>query len=206
MFSRSVDVLVADLPDVEIDEDLLSVSELGRALWFTSPSQLTEYLAAHTWLRRRLSEYLDYAPADIRFEKDEHGKPVIVEPATDLSFNLAYSGGMAALVVGFRKAVGIDVEMTEGTETYSQHWVRRESLVKAEGLCTAQDPETIDVSGPSPIAVDGYEITDLNFGSGFVAAVATPPGTRINVSIVVGEAKPAPVAEQSPLQLAGVGR
>ena len=219
MFSSSVDVLVADLSAVEVDEDLLSIPELGRALSFGSPVLLSEYLAVHTWLRRRLAEYLHVPAADIRFAKGEYGKPAIVSPATDLTFNLAYSGSTVALVVGFRKDVGVDVAAITGDvvepavlsrslsarekmsvlvaddveRAYLQQWVRKESLAKAQGFGVDPDMEATDLSGTSPLVASGYEITDINLGDGVVAAVATPQGTPINLSIVVSE--PAPVRD-----------
>ena len=238
MFSRAVDVLVADLSDVVVDEDLLSISELGRALQFGSPVSLTEYLAAHTWVRRRLAEYLDFPAADIRFAENEHGKPVIATPTTDLSFNLAYSGQMMALTVGFRNNVGIDIEQINGkpvepamigqafsslekmaviladdVETaYLRQRVRKQSLGKAIGYGLDEHMGNIDLSGESPLMVDGYEITDLNLGSDYVAAVAAPAGSTIAMSIVVGEPESVETLDLeqdhdfSHPSLAGVGR
>jgi 4'-phosphopantetheinyl transferase len=231
MFSRAVDVLVADLADVVVDEDLLSISELGRALQFGSPASLTEYLAVHTWIRRRLAEYLDFPAADIRLAENEHGKPVIATPTTDLSFNLAYGGQMAVLAVGFRSNVGVDIErikgksvdggaaqekmavlVADGMETaYLRQWVRNQSLGKATGHGLEGNMGTIDLSADSPVTVDGYEITDLNLGPGYVAAVSAPEGSTIAISIVVSE--PAQVEEVTSepeleslyLSLAGVG-
>lgn len=211
MLSQSVDVMVADLSDVVVDEDLLSISELGRALQFGSPASLAEYLAVHTWLRRRLAEYLDVPAVDIRFGDNEHGKPVIVTPTTDLSFNLAYAGQMAVLAVGFRRQVGIDIEriksasadakgigkafssrekmtvvVAQEMETaYLRQWVRKQSLGKATG--DRLGGRMGDLTGESPVTAHGYEITDLSLGAGYVAAVAAPEGSTIAMSIVVSE-------------------
>lgn len=211
MFTQSVDVIVADLGDVVVDEDLLSTSELGRALQIGSPAALAEYLAVHSWLRRRLAEYLDVPAADIRFGDDEDGKPVVVAPTTDLSFNLAYDGEMAVLAVGFRRHVGIDIERVKSAsadakeigETFSskekmtvvvaqemetaylRQWVRKQSLGKATG--GRLGGRMGDLSGESPVKVDRYEITDLSLGAGYVAAVAAPTGSTIAMSIVVSE-------------------
>ena len=159
MFTRSVDVLVADLSVIDVDEDLLSVAELGRALGIASPEHLRQDLAAHTWLRQRLGEFLDFSPAAIEFVGGEHGKPSIVTPHTDLSFNLSYSNGTAALAVGFRMDVGVDVETVDGAKlnldmmhrvltrpeiesvrsspdmirSFLKLWVRKEAIAKATG-------------------------------------------------------------------------
>lgn len=210
MFSRSVDVLVADLSEVVIDEDILSVAELGRALGFSSSALLTEYLAAQTWLRHRLSEYLDADPACITFELEKSGKPKISAPATDLSFSLSYSGWTAALVAGFRLEIGVDVESVDSAtvnlssmervlsiaeqrfvnsspdplQAFLRLWVRKEALAKACGLGVDRRIEETTVSGVAPVTVGEHEITDINLGSRMVAAVAAPVGTRLDLAIV----------------------
>jgi 4'-phosphopantetheinyl transferase EntD len=210
MFNRSVDVLVADLADIEVDEDLLSVAELGRALGIASPKMLRQYLAAHTWLRQRLAEYLEHPAADIEFGEGEGGKPTIVAPHTDLTFNLSYSGGMALLAVGFRVAVGVDIETLEGAKVnpemvhrvlsrpeadtvfassdmlkeFSKLWVRKEAMAKAVG--GDQEMTTTNVLGLSPVSRGGFDITDVNLGEGFMAAVTVPEGCSIELTMLMG--------------------
>jgi 4'-phosphopantetheinyl transferase len=226
MFSRSVDVLVTDLSAVAIDEDLLSVEELGRALRFSSPESLTYYLAAHVWLRRRLAEYLDVPAAELCFENGEHGKPALVAPSTDLSFNLAYSGWSAVLAIGFRNDLGVDIEAHTGSgvhgetidrtltprerdivirsidreRAYLGFWVRKEALAKATGIAVDRSIELTDVSGLAPVRVNDHEIIDVNVGDGLAAAVAVPHGTTVNV--VLDHAIGASDSERSPLPLA----
>lgn len=211
MFSQSVDVLVADLATVEIDEDLLSVSELGRALRMARTEMLREYLAAHCWLRRTLSEYLDYPPEEIRFVACEDMKPSIVTPHTDLSFSLSYSGGVAVLAAGFRMAVGVDVETLEGARInpemihrvlsrpeesavrnapdqareFHKLWVRKTALAKATGAGADAEGTSQNVLGLSPVTRDGFDVLDINLGEGFVAAVAVPTGCSIDVTALV---------------------
>lgn len=223
MFSRAVDVLVTDLGAVDVDEDLLSVAELGRALSFGSPALLAEYLAAHTWLRRRLSEYLEFPAADIRFEDGEYGKPRIAHPATDLTFSLAYSESTAVLAVGFRRPVGVDVEgvahakVTPGVterilapaerhsfdhaldpvRTFLRFWVRKEALAKAKGVGVDDAAGATDVSGVGPVAIDGYEISDVMLGDRFAAAVAVRPGTTLR--LVLDDSMTAPDSARSRL-------
>ncbi len=213
MFSHSVDVLVTDLTDVQIDEDLLSGPELGRAVCCATPVLRDQYLAAHTWLRRRLADYLGFPAVEIEFDLGEHGKPSIVNPVTDLSFNLAYSGGHAVLALGFRSDIGVDIEIVEGAridpdmlhrvfrrpETESvlaaadqikeflRVWVRKEAVAKASGISIDAAVAASDVRGPSPLVSRGLEITDLNIGSGLMCAVAAPPGSRIDLSILIEE-------------------
>lgn len=211
MFSRTVDVLTADLSAVAIDEDSLGVAELGRALGIATSKSLRGYLAAHTWLRQQLGNYIGCPAGDIRFTAGEHGKPTIESPATDLSFSFSYSGGLAALAVGFRMEVGIDLEVLEGvhinTETvrrvmshvetsailnapdmrreYLKLWVRKEALAKATGVGVDPDMETSNVMGLSPVVRDGFDIVDVNLGDGHVAAVAIPSGCTVDLTVVL---------------------
>jgi 4'-phosphopantetheinyl transferase len=214
MFSRSVDVLVADLATVDVDEDQLSVAELGRALGIASPAMLRQYLAAHTWLRERLSDYLDVPGSEITFAEREHGKPVIAVPYTDLSFNLSYANDLAVLALGFRMDVGVDVVSLEGAKVnpemihrvlsrpeadsvlsapdmrkeFYKLFVRREAMAKAHGGGDIQSNPGFNVLGLSPVSRDGLEVTDVNLGEGFAAAVAVPVGCSIELTALVGAA------------------
>lgn len=204
MFSRSIDVITVDLATVTVDEDLLSVAELGRALGIARTDALGHYLAAHTWLRQRLAEYLQVPPASIGFAENEWGKPFVETPATDLSFNLSYAGGKAVLGVGFRTDIGVDVEALEEARInpeminrvlsrpeadsvlhsgdmkreFYKLWVRKEAIAKANGWGVGEETTT-NLLGLSPVERDGREVADLNIGDEFAAAVAVPAGSEI---------------------------
>jgi 4'-phosphopantetheinyl transferase len=211
MFSRTVDVVVGDLAAVDVDEDILSVAELGRALSIASTKYLRQYLAAHTWLRHRLAEYLRVPPEDIEFAAGEHGKPEIVFPVTDLSFNLSYSNGRAVLAAGFRLDVGVDIETLDGAKInpdmlhrvlsrpevssvkqapdmvrqFLNLWVRKEAIAKATGWGVNEEPTATSVLGLSPLTRDGFDVIDVNLGGGFVAAVAVPEGCDIELKTLI---------------------
>lgn len=230
MFSRSIDVLVADLATVEVDEDLLSVAELGRALGITSPPMLRQYLAACTWLRRRLAEYLDVPAGDIGFSEGEHGHSEVVTPHTDLSFSFTYSDGLAMLAVGFRIDLGVDVVSLEGAKVdpetihrvlsrpeattvmsapemskeFYKLFVRREAMAKAARWGVDEDSGAFNVLGLSPVTRDGFEVTDVNLGEGFAAAVAMPAGCTFELTAFVGVATPEPDLGRSQLLPAAV--
>ena len=209
MFSRAVDVIVADLSTIEIDEGVLSVAELGHSLDIAMSEELPEYLAAHTWLRNRLADYLEVPAGDIEFGRGEHGKPAVIAPTTDLEFNLTYADRTGVLALAFRHPVGVDIRPVRGAElnpgeiartlapvelerydqalnpmrTFLQFVVRKEALAKATGVGSPDDPRLSDMSGLSPVTVDDYVVTDLNLGDEFVAAVASQPGLTINLTI-----------------------
>jgi phosphopantetheinyl transferase len=212
MFSRSVDVVVGDLATVDIDEDLLSVAELGRALELAQSELLNSYLLSHTWLHGRLAEYLGVGPAEIALVEDAHGKLTIATPSTDLSFDMSHSAGMAVLVVGFRVAVGVDVELVEvealdeevlrhtltaaeveavqaavnPVRAFAKTRARKGALAKALGGDVEIGSRL--VRGDSPLMCDGLEVTDINLGDGFAAAVALPAGCRLELTTFVGAA------------------
>jgi phosphopantetheinyl transferase len=209
MLARSVDLYVADLRSVATDEELLSAAELGHALVIAFSPALNEYLAARTWVRRRLAEYLDCDPEAIRFESDAAGRATILAPETDLTFSLGYAGRVAVLAVGFRRNVGVsvlataDVELDDGlvervlappekvrferalnpVRAFQQFRVRKEALTAASGSYAESTLDSIDVSGLSPITVDGMEITDIHVGDDLVASVAAPLGSVVNLRI-----------------------
>lgn len=208
MFSRSVDVLVADLTAVDVDESVLSVAELGYSLDIAMSDQLPEYLAAQTWLRRRLAEYLGVGAGTIEFGSDDRGKPLVASPVTDLTFSFAHSDWTAVLAVGFRSELGVQTSGVTGIElpagavtrslaateqerfdssinpvrTFLQFMTRKEALVEATGGVDRALSE-IDASGLSPVTIDGWEITDLNLGDACVAAVAHAPGMQLVVTL-----------------------
>ena len=216
LFSRTVDVLTADLSTVEIDESILSVGELGRALEYSMTADLRPYLAAHTWLRQRLAEYLDCSPEEVELDSNEQLR--IVSPETDLSFDLSYAEGIVALAVGFRIAVGVNVDADndEPVDTDKVHrvltrpesnvvfsspdmrkeflklWSRKQALARAMGRDPEDEPKTMSVMGISPVEWEGFEVIDVNLGDGVAAAVAVPKGCSIAVTALVDvEEKPA---------------
>jgi 4'-phosphopantetheinyl transferase len=61
-------------------------------------------------LRAVLAGYLRCAPADVRVEPAQFGKPALAAPRSDLQFNLSRSGDRCVIAVGRSAPVGIDLE------------------------------------------------------------------------------------------------
>ena len=214
MFTRTVDVLTADLTTVEVDESILSARELGRALEYAMTSDLRPYLAARTWLRHRLAEYLECPAEEIEFAAEGSGSSRVVAPATDLTFDLSFAGDMVVLAIGFRVPVGVAVESSGGSpirpeqvrhvlirpeadavfaspdlrREFLRLWSRRQALASALG----GDVGDRNVMGLSPVVVDGFELTDVNLGDGMHAAVAVREGCSLQVTLVDVAAESAP--------------
>jgi 4'-phosphopantetheinyl transferase len=77
-----------------------------------------QHLVTRALIRDTLSRYEpQVAPADWRFESNQHGKPAIANPlAQPLFFNLSHTQNLAALAVTRLAAVGVDVEKIKPVE------------------------------------------------------------------------------------------
>jgi 4'-phosphopantetheinyl transferase len=98
--------------DVEAALRLLSPDEHARYARYVHEGARREYLTGRALVRGVLSQAMSLPPAAIRFVANAYGCPAV---APDLSpspprFNLAHSGGMAAMIVSPAHEVGIDVE------------------------------------------------------------------------------------------------
>jgi 4'-phosphopantetheinyl transferase len=143
--------------------------------------------AAHSGLRRVLSDYLGEPPSAIEIEVGENGKPRL--PDGKLQFNLSHSGDLALIAVSGDRPVGVDVERVktgrdflalaeraldeedavavrdaavgDRSAVFYAAWVRHEARLKCLGA---------GLTGPvpdSPVAVQ-----EVAVGSGYAAAVA----------------------------------
>ena len=162
---RTALVAVPDRPET------LSADEHERADRFHFERDRVAFRAGRSWLRTVLAGYLDVAPAGVRFGYGPHGKPRLGN-APDLRFNLAHSGGWAALAVARDRDVGIDIEamrpIAERVERlvftpgeiaalnrlpadgrragFYDAWTRKEAYLKALGSGLAVPLQSFEVS------------------------------------------------------------
>jgi len=95
----------------------LSDEEAHKARRLPAPAS-ARYAAAHTALRRVLSEYLGVPPREVvlgrhpcpRCTRARHGRPRIDRPPVDLEFSLSRSGPHWLLAVTAGHPVGVDLE------------------------------------------------------------------------------------------------
>jgi 4'-phosphopantetheinyl transferase len=69
----------------------------------------TSAVADSAGLRALLAGYLECAPGDVTTERDQHGKPRLLNPG--LEFNLSHSGGAVLVGVSRTQALGVDLEI-----------------------------------------------------------------------------------------------
>src|SRR5829696_3340680 len=79
--------------------EMLDDQELERAARFVFDRDRSRFITAHGNLRVLLGEYVGHAPAALRFTATMHGKPRLLEPATDVRFNLSHSGARALIAL-----------------------------------------------------------------------------------------------------------
>jgi 4'-phosphopantetheinyl transferase len=160
---------------IEALTQLLSLDESERARRFGTELLRSRFIVARGLLRVILSRYLDLAPADIRFTKNEYGKPRVELDATpEVRFNLSHSGDIALYAFALGSEVGVDVEQVKEVSDaarlarrfFSPHeaqallalpaeqqlagffncWTRKEAYVKAIGKGMAQPLSQFAVS------------------------------------------------------------
>jgi len=91
---------------------LLSADELQRLNNYRSPSAANEFLIGRALLRTALSERLQCAADELRFARDEDGKPFLTSPsANPWQFNLSHSHAWVVVALSNMGAIGIDIEV-----------------------------------------------------------------------------------------------
>ncbi|MGC9521518.1 MAG: 4'-phosphopantetheinyl transferase family protein [Anaerolineae bacterium] len=91
--------------------EVLSPDEECRAARYRFSRPRARFVAARSMLRCVLSEYLGVDASQLRFDRDEGGKPSLaMQQGRGLCFNLAHSGELVLLGLAWRRAVGVDVE------------------------------------------------------------------------------------------------
>ena len=116
--TTDVDVWLGSLEQppaiVESLRNLLSMDERARAARFHFEKDRRHFIVARGGLRKLLGGYLGIAPAIIRFDYADHGKPSLADEIlpqlTPLRFNLAHSGGLAVYAFTGLGEIGVDLE------------------------------------------------------------------------------------------------
>ena len=167
-----------DLPRTSVTDAyaVLADDEIDRARKYKFTRDRHRFVAARSFLRRTLAEYLSLSPVELSFVYGAFGKPRLL-PRPDcatVEFNLSHSGDIAMLAITRGVAVGVDVEqviqvsdlqgmalrffspwenaaLNEIPQDLRQFafyccWTRKEALLKALGHGFALPLDSFDVS------------------------------------------------------------
>jgi len=97
------------------------------------------YVVCRAALRRILAARLDRAPAELRFEYGENGKPALA--GAELAFNLSHSGDLALIGVAASGAVGVDLERIDAERPADVELLARRVLTEAERAALGRAPD-----------------------------------------------------------------
>jgi 4'-phosphopantetheinyl transferase len=155
-------------------EAMLAPEERARAAGMHFPEDRHQQLVARGMMRTLLSRYVPgVAPAEWRFERNEHGKPRIAlgapPAAQGLAFNLAHTTGLVVLAVARNREIGVDVE-------YS---AKRAPLKVAQRHFSAQEVAALNALPPGQQALRFQRLWTLKesylkaIGTGVVGGLGT---------------------------------
>ncbi len=113
MNNLNVKVWLGDIDAVETDYPIyfscLDPIERSQASQFKNDLLRLRYAAIHAKLRDILAEAVDSAPELLRIHRTPYGKPYLPD-FPDISFNMSHTENKAAIAVGYRCQLGIDIE------------------------------------------------------------------------------------------------
>jgi 4'-phosphopantetheinyl transferase len=103
-----------DLPPTSAGDAyaVLADDEIDRAQRYKFTRDRKRFVAARSFLRRTLAQYLSLRPCELSFVYGPFGKPrLLTQPGrAAVEFNLSHSGDIALLAITRGPAVGVDVE------------------------------------------------------------------------------------------------
>jgi 4'-phosphopantetheinyl transferase len=97
---------------LQLFRESLSSDEISRAERFYFPEHRQRFIAGRGSLRAILGRYLGVEPAQVEFEYQQRGKPVLAAKFADsgLLFNLSHSQNLGLLGVSRQRLIGVDLE------------------------------------------------------------------------------------------------
>ncbi len=154
---------------------LLSPDELARADRFHFSRDRQNFVACRAMVRKVLGAYVETNAAELRFAYSSKEKPSLSVPTgSDVSFNIAHSGGIALLAFTRGRQMGVDVEQIrrdldpepiarrffssyeqkelallpppERLDAFFRCWTRKEAYIKATGDGLSLPLSQFDVS------------------------------------------------------------
>lgn len=120
-------------------ERLLDGEDARAAARLSRPQDRRLRLISRALLRSVLARYVGRAAPDLRFRRDEHGRPQVVG-GCDVAFSLSHTAGLiACAVTRGGSAVGVDVERLQPrdlTATVARRFFSEAERARLEGVAT----------------------------------------------------------------------
>lgn len=155
------------MPFLDADWILLSKSERDHAMRFHLHADQVRSVATRALLRKLLAEKIRVRPEALRFVINDYGKPAL-QDHDRIEFNVSHSGDFALIAISTAGSVGVDIERYDRridvknlgefvftpaerkiplktTEAFINHWVMKESVLKALGVGIADHLQTISI-------------------------------------------------------------
>ena len=152
----SLDALITDQHSL-----ILTLDKEERERYQKRQNKLqSSYLLSHAACRQILAHYLNLAAGEIKYKKNQHGKPLL-DHKTPLNFNMSHSRDKAIVAVTNHSTIGVDIEFSDKNtgwekivpryfhpdeinylfaqpkdrqkQTFFQIWTRKEAYIKAIG-------------------------------------------------------------------------
>jgi 4'-phosphopantetheinyl transferase len=153
------------MPVPDSDVSLLNEDELTGALRFRKHEDQVRSVVTRAALRRMLASRLKLPPAKLRLVENHHGKPCLQQDA-GIEFNVSHAGCFALIALSTSGQVGVDIEYRKRgidakslgpyvfspreresglNEDFIEHWVVKESVLKALGVGISKHLQAISV-------------------------------------------------------------
>ena len=167
--------------DDRMVERLLDPTAQARSSRIRSPTTRLEFTRSHAALRLILAQQCSCSPLEIEITRaceycsDQHGRPRVVWPQTNLHFSVSHSSGFAVIAIARQVQVGADVERIlplstdlhillhaftdaeraavldspEGAQldAFYMLWTAKEAYAKARGLGLAMETASFEIVG-----------------------------------------------------------
>lgn len=97
----------------------------------TIPRSRNRAMLRRSLTRMIISSFLSCSPDTLRFCRNSYGKPYVLEPVTDLTFNLSHSENYLVLIADKNREIGIDIE--------TAHSLQKRKYKNLEGIYSGKE-------------------------------------------------------------------
>ena len=137
-------------PDQFTDQDeldryraLLTDDERQKIAGFRFPADRHRSLISRVLVRTTLSQYANVPVTRWRFRRNDHDRPEIASPASELRFNLSHTRGLVTCLVSRGREVGVDVEALDRKGRWLELADRFFAVREAEALRRIAEPDRL---------------------------------------------------------------